>query len=222
VTNNGLERRGAQAFTPDLWTQILWNKLRVEGEFAAIYGDIQNSPAGADVNSPTKIRMWGLATQAEFRAVDDKLKIQFGHGWSSGDPNVEGLAPGTKRPPAAPQRRRDLDVRISSVVHGRPHLLPEDHVARRGCVLLPAERRVRLHPEPERAEVRRQRRDHLEPRERVHPDPRKQARSRGSSSTYSFTTKRRTARSTTTRTSRAASTPRSNTAYSFPSAAWIT
>ncbi|MBX3259897.1 MAG: TIGR04551 family protein [Labilithrix sp.] len=94
MANNGLERRGAEAFIPDAWVQLLYNKLRLEAEFAAIYGSLENSPASARVNDPIKIRMWGLATQAEFRAVEDKLRIQFGHGWASGDPNVEGLAPG--------------------------------------------------------------------------------------------------------------------------------
>ncbi len=94
ITNNGFERRGAEAFIPDLWTQFLFNKLRIEAEAAAIWGSIENSPAGARVNDPVKVRQWGLATQAEFRAVEDKLRIQFGHGWASGDPNVEGLIPG--------------------------------------------------------------------------------------------------------------------------------
>lgn len=94
ITNGGLERRGAKSFTPDLWVQILFNKLRLEAELATIWGSIENSPARSNVNDPIKVRMWGLATQAEFRAVDDKLRLQFGHGWASGDPNVEGLAPG--------------------------------------------------------------------------------------------------------------------------------
>ncbi|MBX3207601.1 MAG: TIGR04551 family protein [Labilithrix sp.] len=96
LPNNGFERRGAEAFIPDAWVQLLYNKLRFEAEFAAIYGSLENSPASAKVTDPIKIRMWGLATQAEFRAVEDKLRIQFGHGWASGDPNVEGLAPGTR------------------------------------------------------------------------------------------------------------------------------
>ena len=94
VTNNGLERRGAEAFIPDAWFQLFYNKLRFEAELATIWGSVENSPASAKVNDPVKLRMWGLATQAEFRAVEDKLRIQFGHGWASGDPNVEGLAPG--------------------------------------------------------------------------------------------------------------------------------
>lgn len=93
-TNNGFERRGAEAFIPDAWIQILFDKLRLEAEVATIWGSLENSPASARVNDPMKLRMWGVATQAEFRAVEDKLRIQFGHGWASGDPNVEGLAPG--------------------------------------------------------------------------------------------------------------------------------
>lgn len=92
--NNGYERRGAEAIIPDVWVQFLWNKLRLEAEAASIWGSIENSPAGARLTDPIKLRMWGLATQAEFRAVEDKLRVQFGSGWASGDPNVEGLAPG--------------------------------------------------------------------------------------------------------------------------------
>lgn len=93
--NNGLERRGAEAVIPDFWIQFLWNKLRLEAEAATIFGSVENSPASAKVSDPMKLRMWGVTTQAEFRAVEDKLRVQFGHGWASGDPNVEGLAPGS-------------------------------------------------------------------------------------------------------------------------------
>ena len=94
TTNNGLERRGAYAFIPDGWVQLLWGKLRLEGEVATIFGSVESSPAGSRLNDPTKLRMWGFAAQGEFRAIEDKLRIQFGTGYSSGDPNVEGLAPG--------------------------------------------------------------------------------------------------------------------------------
>lgn len=92
--NNGLERRGAQAVIPDVWLQVLYNKFRFEAELASVIGSVENSPARAKVNDPLKIRMWGLTTQSEFRAVEDKLRLQFGFGWASGDPNVEGLSPG--------------------------------------------------------------------------------------------------------------------------------
>jgi len=93
-TSNGFERRGAEAFIPDLWVQLLWNKLRIEAELATIWGSIENSPARNSVNDPIKLRMWGLATQTELRAVEDKLRVQFGAGYASGDANVEGLSPG--------------------------------------------------------------------------------------------------------------------------------
>lgn len=93
-TNNGLERRGAAALIPDLWVQFLWNKLRLEGEVVSMWGDVDNSPASSNVLNPRKIRQFGYATQAEFKAIEDKLRIQFGHGWASGDPNVENLTPG--------------------------------------------------------------------------------------------------------------------------------
>lgn len=93
TNNNGLERRGAEALIPDLWVQVLWNKLRVEAELATIWGSIEQSPAGESVSDPKQVRQWGLATQTELRAVEDKLRVQFGFGWGSGDPHVEGLAP---------------------------------------------------------------------------------------------------------------------------------
>jgi uncharacterized protein (TIGR04551 family) len=92
--NNGLERRGAEAFVPDVWVQFLWGKLRLEAEAASIWGSIENSPARAKVEDPIKIRMFGIAAQTEYKALEDKLRFQFGTGWASGDPNVEGLAPG--------------------------------------------------------------------------------------------------------------------------------
>ncbi len=94
--NNGLERRGAWAIIPDFWVQVLWRKLRVEAEFAAIYGDVEQLPGGTiDRTNPFKLRQYGLTTQTEFKAVEDKLRLGFGFGWASGDPWVEGLNPGT-------------------------------------------------------------------------------------------------------------------------------
>lgn len=95
--NNGYERRGAEAFVPDGWIQLLYNKLRFEAEFATIWGSIESSPLSQRVNDPVKLRMWGYATQIELKAVEDKLRVQFGHGWASGDPNVEGLNPGDRQ-----------------------------------------------------------------------------------------------------------------------------
>jgi uncharacterized protein (TIGR04551 family) len=94
TVNNGFERRGAEAIIPDLWVQFLWNKLRIEAEAASIWGSIESSPARNSVSDPVKLRSWGMVTQAELRAVEDKLRVQFGAGWASGDANIEGLNPG--------------------------------------------------------------------------------------------------------------------------------
>jgi len=84
--NNALEVRQAWALTPDLWIQALWRKLRFEAEASMIWGEIGNLPGqSADVANPIDIRQFGVATQTEFRAVDDKLDLQFGFGWASGD-----------------------------------------------------------------------------------------------------------------------------------------
>jgi uncharacterized protein (TIGR04551 family) len=89
--NNGLERRGAEAFIPDPWIQVLWKKFRFEAELAAIYGKIEKTPQSA---TSTKIRQYGLATQTEFKAVEDKLRLSFGFGWASGDPWNDAINPG--------------------------------------------------------------------------------------------------------------------------------
>jgi uncharacterized protein (TIGR04551 family) len=100
--SQGYVRRGAQAYIPDLWVQFLYKKFRFEAEAAMIYGSIENTiPAGSSNynntrdknNNGWKIRQFGLATQSEFRAIEDKLRIQFGFGWSSGDPDVASLQP---------------------------------------------------------------------------------------------------------------------------------
>jgi uncharacterized protein (TIGR04551 family) len=94
--NYDLNRRDAFAFIPDAWVQALWGKLRVEGEFAAILGDIGQLPVqgpGYEQN-PYMVREFGLVTEAEYRAIEDKLHLGFGFGWASGDQWVQGLNPG--------------------------------------------------------------------------------------------------------------------------------
>jgi uncharacterized protein (TIGR04551 family) len=85
ATNNGLVSRKAWALTPDVWVQALWRKFRFEAEFATINGEIGGSTLSADTTNPVGIRQYGLATQTEFRAFEDKLDLQFGAGWASGD-----------------------------------------------------------------------------------------------------------------------------------------
>jgi uncharacterized protein (TIGR04551 family) len=91
TTGNGLEARQAWTLTPDLWVQTLWRKFRFEAEAVMINGAIGaiNNPNGgltAFPNDTIDIRQWAVATETEFRAVEDKLDLKFGFGWASGDP----------------------------------------------------------------------------------------------------------------------------------------
>src|SRR5262249_32944361 len=45
------------------------------------------------------IHQYGLASQAEYRAIDDKLDLQFGFGFASGDSYAVNGASGALQPP---------------------------------------------------------------------------------------------------------------------------
>jgi uncharacterized protein (TIGR04551 family) len=95
----GYFRRGLTTYTPDVWFQFLYRKFRFEVEAAAVIGSVDNTvtTAGAESNynkEGWQIRQFGVATQSEFRAIEDKLRIQFGFGYSSGDPDVDSLTSG--------------------------------------------------------------------------------------------------------------------------------
>jgi uncharacterized protein (TIGR04551 family) len=105
----GLTRRGATLYIPDLWLQFLYKKFRFEAEAVTIlgtmdsinssaqsFGDYINRQDQSGRNNGYKIQQFGLATQSEFRAVEDKLKIQFGFGYASGDPDQANLTNGTE------------------------------------------------------------------------------------------------------------------------------
>ena len=101
--SKGYVRRGAEAFIPDAWLQVLYEKFRFEAELAMIYGSIESTDRTAGSNNYAnaanpdepgwKIRQFGLATQTEYRAIEDRLKVQFGFGYASGDDDVDSLAP---------------------------------------------------------------------------------------------------------------------------------
>jgi uncharacterized protein (TIGR04551 family) len=103
--NLGLTRRGAQAYIPDLWLQVLYRKFRFEAEAAMIYGSIESTSITGGKGSSNyantedsknpgyKLRQFGLVTQSEFRAIEDRLRVQFGFGWASGDPGLSTLKP---------------------------------------------------------------------------------------------------------------------------------
>jgi uncharacterized protein (TIGR04551 family) len=107
------ERRGAEAWIPDLWLQLLYKKFRFEVEAVAIRGSIESldgdpDPQGnrdytdAPGGAGYKLRQYGFATELEQKLVEDRLKLQFKFGWASGDGDqvaqsgngATGLVPG--------------------------------------------------------------------------------------------------------------------------------
>jgi uncharacterized protein (TIGR04551 family) len=92
-SQTALEPRQAWTLTPDLWVQLLWQKLRVEAEAATIQGRIgYMTGVNQNANNPISIQQYGVAAQSEYRAIEDKLRLQFGFGWASGDPWATTLA----------------------------------------------------------------------------------------------------------------------------------
>ena len=103
---NAMVRRGARAFTPDLWLQILYKKFRFELEAVTIQGSIDNVSNTQNVYTQNAgggawlLRSYGLATEFQQRLLEDRLDISLYWGWASGDPNAAqldgsmGLQPG--------------------------------------------------------------------------------------------------------------------------------
>lgn len=101
----GYTRRGAEIFTPDLWFQLLYKKFRFEMEAAMIWGSIENTGitggVGSNYQNPVddsdddgwNLRQFGLSTQSEFRAIEDRLRIHFGFGYATGDDDEGSLLP---------------------------------------------------------------------------------------------------------------------------------
>jgi uncharacterized protein (TIGR04551 family) len=104
LTNNGFSRRDANIWTPDLWVQFKYKKFRFEAEGAAVLGTIESLQTNGvvDFTSTPKqyLRQFGLTTQLQQLLIEDKLSLDFGFGWASGDPDaydgstVGNLTPG--------------------------------------------------------------------------------------------------------------------------------
>jgi uncharacterized protein (TIGR04551 family) len=81
-------RRGLKMYTPDVWFQLLYKKFRFEVEGAMIAGTMSTTNARGSGGESADIRAFGVATQTEWKAVEDRLRLQFGFGWASGDSGV--------------------------------------------------------------------------------------------------------------------------------------
>jgi uncharacterized protein (TIGR04551 family) len=104
--SNAMVRRGARAFTPDLWLQVLYKKFRFEAEAVTLQGSIDNvsnteNQFGNNVAGQNwKLQSYGIATEMQQRLLEDRLDLSLYWGWASGDPNAAqldgsmGLQPG--------------------------------------------------------------------------------------------------------------------------------
>jgi uncharacterized protein (TIGR04551 family) len=124
----GYVRRNARVIVPDLWMQLLYKKLRFEMEAVMVRGSMDNTEvAGNNYENLTdpeenghKIRQYGLATQTEFRTVEDRLSLQFGFGWASGDPDVNGPQVGGLTPGANGLQQQRTQDRTDSTFRFHP------------------------------------------------------------------------------------------------------
>lgn len=101
---NGYVRRGAEAWIPDVWLQLLYKDFRFEMEAVTIQGSIEGigftGGDSGDYLNPNgengwKIRQWGVATELEQRLVENRLSLQFKFGYATGDAEALEVIPGT-------------------------------------------------------------------------------------------------------------------------------
>lgn len=89
AANDGFERRDSLIMTHDLWAQFLKGKFRFELEGAWTHGYVHNlgtSQWSQNPNDHTGVSTFGLAVEADWRALEDRLRLSFMGGWAQGDP----------------------------------------------------------------------------------------------------------------------------------------
>jgi len=108
-------RRGASAWTPDVWLQLLYKRFRFETEAVTIQGNLDNvtDTGSAAANIGYKIRQYGIATEIEQKLAEDKLHLGFNFGWASGDSDVQGLSPPISGPENQHGNRTDSTFRFN-------------------------------------------------------------------------------------------------------------
>jgi hypothetical protein len=91
---------------PDLWLQLLYKKLRIETEIAAVLGSVESTSTpigtsngpdfiGGGEQAERKLRQYGFAFELQQKLVEDRLRLNFKSGWASGD-----AMPSTRTAPA--------------------------------------------------------------------------------------------------------------------------
>lgn len=116
LASTGFTRRGMNAWRPDLWVQLLHDKLRIEVEAAAVLGHVDstsivsnNTADFADSSEASRaIRQFGLAFELQQKMVEDRLRLNFHAGWASGDADTfDPATPGDLVPSGNEQQVND-------------------------------------------------------------------------------------------------------------------
>jgi uncharacterized protein (TIGR04551 family) len=117
LANNGFARRDASLWLPDLWLQLLYKKLRVEVEGAAVLGSVASTtttPNAGDFvageQTERKFRQYGFALELQQKLVEDRLRLNFKSGWASGDPDAYDPASAGNLIPGAAERQINDDT----------------------------------------------------------------------------------------------------------------
>jgi uncharacterized protein (TIGR04551 family) len=124
---DGYVRRNAKIIVPDLWLQLMYKTLRFEAEAVMVRGSLDNTEVAGnnyenlrEGDDGHKIRQYGVTTQTEYRTVEDRLSLQFGFGWASGDPDVTGPQVGGLTPGSNGLQQQRTDDRTDSTFRFHP------------------------------------------------------------------------------------------------------
>jgi uncharacterized protein (TIGR04551 family) len=108
-----VQRQGS-LFTPDVWVKFERKNLRIEGEFAAILGSIQNRAlTGSTATSPgfdqsLYVYQFGGVLQGEYRILNGDLEFGVDVGVASGD-KAPGYGYYPRRKNSSPTQPGDID-----------------------------------------------------------------------------------------------------------------
>jgi uncharacterized protein (TIGR04551 family) len=89
LTTYSTQNLSATIYTPDIWGQLRYGKLRLELEAAWVVGHMLNP---YDHVSKQYVSQFGAAFESELRLLNDKLALYFYTGGASGDSEAEGLS----------------------------------------------------------------------------------------------------------------------------------
>ena len=193
ATTPGFVRRGYEAVITDVWLQLLYGKLRFELEAAWHFGSLENTQRADDsdynnlldpANDGWAINQFGITTQTEWSALEERLRLRFGFGFASGDGDLASLTPASSprlivfARATADARPHLFDVPLPSRLPRRSDLVPQHPHAGAGGLLFQARGRIRLPARSCRAACGRRRIGDLVARQRAHPDAGPRARPR--------------------------------------------